>query len=240
MKSTQLQTDLWRQAWFLELSSNSKLLFLYLISNYHTNVLSLSKYSIRELEFELNLTSDIIFKCLDELKEQVVVSFNLERTVVWIWVVNALKNSLGYKSKLTMKNVKGILADENIPDNIRKAVLEAYSNFLPEVDFVNTIPLSKREIIVIRDGFKCCYCSRPFDSIKEIHIDHIIPKSRGGSDTYENLVSSCSRCNLEKLDLMPDDIEKRPTNRFYSKSDAIKDLKKPDVFKKYRALFMKN
>lgn len=46
-----------------------------------------------------------------------------------------------------------------------------------------------------RDGHECQYCgSRP----KELTIDHVLPTSRGGTDTWDNTVASCSPCNRKK------------------------------------------
>lgn len=48
--------------------------------------------------------------------------------------------------------------------------------------------------IFLRDGYKCCYCL----STRNLTIDHIIPKSEGGKNTWENLVSCCHKCNARK------------------------------------------
>ena len=70
------------------------------------------------------------------------------------------------------------------------------------LDYVK-IPLSKivsqkpsRALIYKRDNNKCQYCG----STKRLTIDHVIPKSRGGGDTWENLVVACSSCNTKKGD----------------------------------------
>jgi len=53
------------------------------------------------------------------------------------------------------------------------------------------------------DRDKCCvYCGEEL-SMKTASIDHMIPKSKGGSDDDSNLVLSCKACNDAKQDLMP-------------------------------------
>jgi len=47
-----------------------------------------------------------------------------------------------------------------------------------------------------RDGHKCQYCG----STRSLTIDHVVPKSRGGEDTWDNLVVCCSHCNVQKGD----------------------------------------
>jgi 5-methylcytosine-specific restriction endonuclease McrA len=58
-------------------------------------------------------------------------------------------------------------------------------------------------IIFNRDNFTCIYCGKSSieDGIK-LHLDHIIPISKGGKNTADNLVTSCSMCNLEKHNLI--------------------------------------
>ena len=56
--------------------------------------------------------------------------------------------------------------------------------------------------VLKRDHFKCCACgaSPAKDPAVELHIDHIIPWSKGGETVLENLQTLCSRCNLGKSD----------------------------------------
>lgn len=56
---------------------------------------------------------------------------------------------------------------------------------------------SKRFAILERDKFRCKYCGSTPDE-KELHIDHINPKSLGGTDDAKNLVTACSDCNIGK------------------------------------------
>lgn len=56
------------------------------------------------------------------------------------------------------------------------------------------IPVSRRGVLR-RDGHRCAYCSRTANTI-----DHVQPKSRGGKDTWENLVACCLNCNNVKGD----------------------------------------
>ena len=59
------------------------------------------------------------------------------------------------------------------------------------------IPYNLRRMIIERDGLRCVYCD--LDLIdKEVHIDHVIPESKGGTTTFDNLQVTCRKCNLEK------------------------------------------
>jgi 5-methylcytosine-specific restriction endonuclease McrA len=56
------------------------------------------------------------------------------------------------------------------------------------------VPLSRRGVLR-RDAHRCAYCNRTANTV-----DHVQPKSRGGRDSWENLVACCLRCNNIKGD----------------------------------------
>lgn len=53
-----------------------------------------------------------------------------------------------------------------------------------------------RHNIFKRDGGKCQYCG----TSRELTIDHVIPRSKGGKSTWTNLVTACKKCNSKKSD----------------------------------------
>lgn len=57
-----------------------------------------------------------------------------------------------------------------------------------------------RYAVLKRDHFKCCACgaSPAKDPAVELHIDHIVPWSKGGETKPDNLQTLCSRCNIGK------------------------------------------
>ena len=63
-----------------------------------------------------------------------------------------------------------------------------------------TISVKLRYQVFSRDNFKCCICgaSPAKDPGVELHVDHILPWSRGGETVLENLQTLCSLCNLGK------------------------------------------
>lgn len=58
-----------------------------------------------------------------------------------------------------------------------------------------------RQNIFKRDGHKCQYCG----STQDLTIDHVLPRSRGGQPTWDNLITACRRCNAKKGDLTPEE-----------------------------------
>ena len=65
------------------------------------------------------------------------------------------------------------------------------------------INLRLRFKVFLRDHFKCCACgaSPAKDPAVVLHVDHIMPWSKGGETILENLQTLCSKCNLGKSDL---------------------------------------
>ena len=59
------------------------------------------------------------------------------------------------------------------------------------------IPLNLRRRVIERDGLHCVYCDEDL-SAAEIHMDHVIPESQGGTTDYNNLQVTCRKCNLAK------------------------------------------
>ncbi|MDX2051925.1 MAG: HNH endonuclease [Polyangiaceae bacterium] len=58
------------------------------------------------------------------------------------------------------------------------------------------IRLTRRNLL-LRDDHQCQYCLRR-PGVRELNLDHVVPRSRGGRETWENLVVSCRSCNLKK------------------------------------------
>jgi 5-methylcytosine-specific restriction endonuclease McrA len=61
-----------------------------------------------------------------------------------------------------------------------------------------------REGIYTRDNNTCQYCGGRF-ARHDLTLDHILPKSRGGSSKWENLVACCRKCNHTKADRTPEE-----------------------------------
>lgn len=62
------------------------------------------------------------------------------------------------------------------------------------VPFRRRAPLNRRGVFA-RDGHRCQYCGGNAESI-----DHVVPRSRGGAHTWDNVVAACRPCNVRKRD----------------------------------------
>jgi len=56
-----------------------------------------------------------------------------------------------------------------------------------------------RENIYKRDNYTCVYCGETEKRL--LTLDHVVPKAKGGPNTWDNLVTACKKCNGEKSDL---------------------------------------
>lgn len=92
-----------------------------------------------------------------------------------------------------------------------------------------------RKNVMRRDRFRCQYCG----SRERLTVDHVMPKSRGGKDTWENLVTACTPCNNRKGNRTPEEAEMplgrkpfRPTSVMFIRDyvGSVDDTWKPYLF----------
>lgn len=69
-----------------------------------------------------------------------------------------------------------------------------------------------RKNILMRDHHTCQYCGRS-GGAGDLTLDHVVPRSRGGAGSWENLVAACRRCNNRKGDRLPEEAGMRLRRR---------------------------
>lgn len=69
-----------------------------------------------------------------------------------------------------------------------------------------------RKNILLRDRNTCQFCGRVFPA-SELTLDHVMPRSRGGHSSWENLVACCYQCNNRKGDRTPEEAGLRLVKR---------------------------
>jgi len=84
--------------------------------------------------------------------------------------------------------IKTVRFDIAVPRIIRLSIFDR----LPKQD----VKFNRRNIFA-RDGNRCQYCGKKFPTT-ELSLDHVIPRSRGGGSTWENIVCCCLKCNIRK------------------------------------------
>ncbi|MDP7342507.1 MAG: HNH endonuclease, partial [Alphaproteobacteria bacterium] len=76
------------------------------------------------------------------------------------------------------------------------------------------VPLARRPAftrfnVFLRDRFSCQYCSGRF-AVEDLTFDHVMPRSRGGYTSWDNVVTACTICNLAKGSRMPNECGLHP------------------------------
>ena len=60
----------------------------------------------------------------------------------------------------------------------------------------NSVKFNRRNVF-LRDEFRCQYCGQRF-ATAQLSLDHVVPRSRGGVESWENIVCACLKCNVRK------------------------------------------
>lgn len=118
--------------------------------------------------------------------------------------------------------IKAIFLDRvNVISHYDKVVRSpSFEMALPSVVCLKTYikparnPAFTRFNVFLRDRFACQYCG----ARDELTFDHVIPRSKGGQTTWENIVAACSPCNLKKGGQMPRDAGMWPLQEPYAPS----------------------
>lgn len=99
----------------------------------------------------------------------------------------------------------------NVVDEYDTAVHSpSFEMRLPSViSLKDYVPMAKRPAftrfnVFLRDSFTCQYCGDVF-STENLTFDHVIPRSRGGTSLWNNVVTACSPCNLTKGNRLPNE-----------------------------------
>lgn len=115
--------------------------------------------------------------------------------------INVINWKKAIELSLDSKNNVLKYYDEYISTVSTKFQLPAVIVITDYIGINTTLNYSKYRVF-IRDGHICSYCGERFKK-SELTIDHVIPKSKGGTTGWKNCVTSCNKCNSKKGDKTP-------------------------------------
>lgn len=69
-----------------------------------------------------------------------------------------------------------------------------------------------RRNVFLRDRFTCQYCAKVLPET-QLNLDHVTPRDKGGRTTWENIVTSCFRCNTRKANKLPHEVGMHPRSK---------------------------
>lgn len=115
------------------------------------------------------------------------------KIIDWRRAVNLIesgkaKRPFDYNENYEIQTTSGVY-------KLPKAIILITYTFIPYDD--NRCQPTRKNIFK-RDKFTCQYCGFISKSIKNLTIDHVHPRCLGGGDQWENLVTACRKCNLDK------------------------------------------
>ena len=88
-----------------------------------------------------------------------------------------------------------------------KIVVLSFYERLPRLE----VRFSRRNVF-LRDNFTCQYCLRIFPE-NQLNLDHVTPRDKGGRTSWENIVTSCFRCNTRKANKLPHEAGMHPQSK---------------------------
>ena len=91
--------------------------------------------------------------------------------------------------------------DSPINSGIKTYIRPVIIRLLKYIRHYTRVFRANRNRIYKRDNHQCVYCG----SSRNLTLDHVLPKSRGGKNDWTNLVTSCFKCNLKKADRTPEE-----------------------------------
>jgi 5-methylcytosine-specific restriction endonuclease McrA len=93
---------------------------------------------------------------------------------------------------------------------------------------------ANRARIYKRDNYECVYCG----SKKELTLDHVIPKSKGGGNEWTNLVTSCFKCNLKKGSKTPEEAKLTMKHKPFAPTLVSENSSVQKVWNEYQKSFV--
>jgi 5-methylcytosine-specific restriction endonuclease McrA len=69
-----------------------------------------------------------------------------------------------------------------------------------------------RRNVFLRDKYTCQYCAKTLPET-QLNLDHVMPRDKGGPTTWENIVTSCFRCNTRKANKLPQEAGMHPKRK---------------------------
>jgi len=123
-----------------------------------------------------------------------------------------------------------------------KPLTNGYKNFVKPliIRLLNYIKYYTKNIsptrnrIYKRDDNQCVYCG----SKKQLTIDHVLPKSRGGKNEWTNLVTCCFKCNVKKANRTPEEANMKMTQVPYIPQILVENTNLKKIWADYQKSFV--
>jgi 5-methylcytosine-specific restriction endonuclease McrA len=120
---------------------------------------------------------------------------------------------------MVLKDKAEVVASNGLVFHSERLVMEAPSivrlRRFVRLPYRAHAPLTRRAVFA-RDSWSCQYCGAAAENL-----DHVIPRSRGGLHSWDNVVAACRRCNAKKEDRTPSEAGFRLLRQPFAPSDGF-------------------
>ncbi len=137
------------------------------------------------------------------------------------WVEEQYKKLYNKKPRDTWRAIR-MLHQRGFLIKVKKGIYKYDPTYVTEKVVEDFSPELKEQILR-RDGYRCVICGRSAKEGFELHVDHILPKDKGGKATLENGQTLCSICNFRKKNYSQTESGKRMFIRLWETAKRIGD-----------------
>lgn len=128
-----------------------------------------------------------------------------------------------------------VKSDENpLSNGYKNYVRPLIIRLLNYIKFYTKKVAPTRNRIYKRDGNECVYCG----SRKQLTLDHIVPRSRGGKNEWTNLVTCCFKCNIKKADRTPEEAKMKMSKLPYVPQILVESPNLIKIWEQYKESFI--
>ena len=188
-KKRYINTKFWSDSFVVGLNPLDRYLFLYFLSNEHTDICGIYELPLNVICRETGLEKEMIITMLHTLSGKVYLIDG------WVYIKNFSKHQAINDS--IQKGIERSLKE--VPDKIIEKIKEidggSYTGIYtskPNQQYLDTVPNGIRKKILQRDKV-CQKCLKADD----LQIHHIIPRWQGGTHDEKNLLVLCKNCHIE-------------------------------------------
>ena len=176
------------------------------------------------------------------------------------WVAVTVTTSFGALISMCRERSQAMCPDTyeiyDLEEWIERSVSKANDLTPEQVIYTTRLPIERPEIIILseyggipfkqvnftrrnlykRDNYTCQYCVEGFTP-RDLTIDHVIPRSRGGVNNWNNCVTSCESCNSKKANRTPQEsgmtLVKQPKTPKWTPIAGMLPAMRPDSWDKF-------
>jgi hypothetical protein len=179
----------------LALSKMSPRIFIFndknMIRSFKEIIEDYKKESIYDIMFTRNIKCPIDYNELNELIMSFIIFFPIYYSMLEI----AQNNQCSFKDIVSRITYENLFQDYK---DVKKTIQQNNKNIDINIDKKIFVKAGLRWQVFERDDFKCVACGKSSNDGAILHVDHIIPRSKGGKDTIDNYQTLCHLCNIGK------------------------------------------